>query len=480
MAPAALPASFPPTPIRISPTLSSPHSAVNNLLPFPTASLFLHGYIAGLEHAPLLPLRRSPSCFTRCTTSTSPSISKATSELGLDEREVECLLQKHPELELASPESLHRRLLSLQSVGITGLGLHRTVARRPKTLTSPEVGRFIDFVHKELEGLEPAKLERLLVSSHPQFFPAFSAKVRLLVDHGMPGNKLGQVLNDVNISKVFGARPIEGLERMIVFLKGYGWPELIVRRPSLLNLDLENQLIPRVDYLAEVGAGDREATGLIINKWPAILSCTVEHFRSHIEFWRSIGLADKEVFKIAMVYPQIFSVSKERKLKPRIEFLHQCKMNAEDISKFLIKAPLFVSLSFEYNLSKKLAFLVKIGYRHRTRELALAVGAVTRTSCENLQMVIDLFFSYGFSRENVLTMSMKHPQVLQYNHESMEKKIEFLVEGMGREIGELLIFPAFLGYKLDDRIRHRYEMNKEIRGKGISINKLLSSRSRSS
>lgn len=395
-------------------------------------------------------------------------------QLGLDEREAAYLLQKHPELELASPESLHSRLFSLKSVGITGLALHRTVTRSPETLTSPVVGHFLDFVREELKGLEPSKLERLLVSSLSELFPDFSAKVRLLVDHGIPGDKLVHVLNNVNIMKVFCERPIEGLEEMIDFLKGYGWPELIIRRPLLLNLDLKSQLIPRVEYLAELGGGNREATGLLINKWPVILSYTVDHFKSHLEFWRSIGLTDEEVFRIALVHPHIFSVSKERKLKPRIEFLEQCKMNAEDIFKFLIKAPLFISLSFQDNLSKKLAFLVKIGYGHRTRELALAVGAVTRTSCENLQMVIDLFFSHGFSCEDVLTMSKKHPQVLQYNHESLEKKIEFLVEGMGREIGELLMFPAFLGYKLDDRIKHRYEAKKEIRGKGMSINKLLS------
>lgn len=466
MAPATLPALFFPNPTLISPIPSSLHSAVSK-----PRSL--------LELVPLLPLRRTPP-ITRCAPSTSPSVSNASSvflsqDLGLDGREVESLLQKHPELELASPESLHRRFLSLQSVGITGFALHRAVIRRPETLTSPEVGQLLDFVHEELKGLKTSRLERLLVFSHPHFFPDFSAKVRLLVDHGMPGDKLGHVLNNVNIMKVFGERPIEGLEKMIVFLKGYGWPEVIVRRPLLLNLDLENQLIPRVEYLAELGGGNKEATGFMINKWPALLSYTVEHLQSHLEFWRSIGLADGEVFKIAMVHPHIFSVSKERKLKPRMEFLHQCKMsNAEDIFKFLIKAPLFITLSYEDNLSKKLALLVKIGYRHRTRELASAVGAATRTSCENMQKVIDLLFSHGFSCEDVFTMSKKHPQVLQYNHESLEKKIEFLTVEMGREIGELLSFPAFLGYKLDDRIKHRYEMKKEIRGEGMSINKLLS------
>ncbi|XP_038974569.1 transcription termination factor MTERF8, chloroplastic-like [Phoenix dactylifera] len=481
MAPAPARAPFPSNPTLISPPRSSSplHSTVNNPFLIPSASLSLRGYFTRLEPAHLLPLRRNPGITRRCTPHTSPLISSATSvpflrEVGLDEREAASLLQKHPELDSASPESLHRRLFSLQCVGITGLALHRTVNRRPETLTSPEVGHFLDFVREELKGLEPSKLERLLVSVHSQFLPDLSAKVRLLVDHGIPGDKLAHVLNNANIMKVFYERPIEGLEAMIAFLKGYGWPELITRRPLLLNLDLESQLIPRVEYLADLGGGNREATGFLINKWPVILSYTVDHFQSHLEFWRSIGLTDEEVFRIALVHPHIFSVSKERKLKPRIEFLEQCEMNAEAIFKFLIKAPLFISLSFQDNLSKKLAFLVKIGYRHRTRELALAVGAVTRTSSENLQMVIDLFFSYGFSCEDVLTMSKKHPQVLQYNHESLEKKIEFLIEGMGREVGELLMFPAFLGYKLDDRIKHRYEVKKKTRGKGMSINKLLS------
>ncbi|KAL5710481.1 Transcription termination factor mterf8 [Ranunculus cassubicifolius] len=52
--------------------------------------------------------------------------------------------------------------------------------------------------------------------------------------------------------------------------------------------------------------------------------------------------------------------------------------------------------------------------------------------------------------------------------------MEYLIEDIGRDIGELLAFPAFLGYKLDDRIKHRYELKKEITGEGMSLNKLLS------
>lgn len=302
-----------------------------------------------------------------------------------------------------------------------------------------------------------------------QLFESIVGRATMLLDHGMPSDKLGHVLNHVHVRKVFCERPLRDLEQMVLFLKHYGWPELVLRRPMLLNLDLHSQLIPRVEFLVELGGGDAAAVRVLLSKLPALLSYTVEHCKSHLVFWRSVGISNEELFKIAMVYPKIFSVSKERKLEPRIEFLKQCDMDAVDIFKFMVKAPLFMSLSFEDNLSKKLSFLVKIGYKHQTRELAWAFGATTRTSCKNMQRVIELLLSYGFSCEDILVMSKKHPQVLQYNHESLEKKMEFLIEGMERDIRELLVFPAFLGYKLDERIKKRYATKEKISGKQMPL-----------
>jgi hypothetical protein len=122
----------------------------------------------------------------------------------------------------------------------------------------------------------------------------------------------------------------------------------------------------------------------------------------------------------------------------------------------------------------KLVVLVKIGYENETKELAAAMGAASRTSCENLQNVIGLFLSYGLTYADILAMSKKHPQILQYKCGALEEKLEFLIEEMGRGVRELLSFPAFLGYNLDERIKHRYEVKKLTTGEGMSINKLLS------
>ncbi|XP_039138052.1 transcription termination factor MTERF8, chloroplastic [Dioscorea cayenensis subsp. rotundata] len=409
----------------------------------------------------------------RCSLAVSPLASPL--EPLLDEKEIQALLRHHPQLHSAPPEFLRHRITSLQSLGITGFTLRRAITKCPEILTSLKLDQFLDFIHGNLKDVKPAKIERLLgCAIHSHFFAGFTIRIKLLLEHGIPQEKLAHIINNINAQKVFAEKSVDEIKNMLAFLDRFGGPALCLRRPALLNLDLNEQMIPRYEFLVEIAGGDEDTAGLLIRKVPALLLYTVEHFGSHMDFWRSEGLSDEEVLKIALIYPNIFSASRERKLKPRVAFLRESGLSSQDIFKFLCKAPLFLTLSFEDNLSKKLGLLIKLGYRARTRELVVALGAVTRTSCENMQMVIGLFFSYGLSCEDVLTMSKKHPQVLQYSHLSLEKKLEFLIEDMEREVGELLCFPAFLGYKLDERIKPRYEAKKESRGKGMSLNKLLS------
>ncbi|XP_068657699.1 transcription termination factor MTERF8, chloroplastic isoform X2 [Aristolochia californica] len=352
-------------------------------------------------------------------------------EIGLSEKETVALFQKSSVLETATPESLRKRLISLQSSGIIDFALCRLIAKCPE----------------------------------------FAKKVELCLDNGIPRAELAPLLNRINL-RAFCYRKLEDLRNTLIFLKSYGVStDWIVRRPLLLALDLNTQLVPRAAVFTELG-GPEKATELL-RKFPPILAYTVDHLETHIDFWRSIGLTDEQLFKIALIYPNVFSIGKDNKLKSRVEFLKQCGLITEDIYKFLTKAPLFLSLSWKKNLSKKLGLLVKLGYEHGTRELAWALGAVTRTSCQNLQLVIGSFLSYGLSLEDILAMSKKHPPVLQYNNVSLESKMEYLIEGIGRDIGELLAFPAFLGYRLDERIKHRYEAKKDTRGEGMSLIKLL-------
>ncbi|XP_028806652.1 transcription termination factor MTERF8, chloroplastic [Neltuma alba] len=396
-------------------------------------------------------------------------------EMGLGYEETQMLLANDPELAMVSFDALRARVRSLQSFGgFDRLALLNLVAKRPNVLTATQIDDLICFVRDELEGqITQAQMKRLLSGTEPRFFVDFDQKVKLLLTRGVPREKIVHVLNNVNLTKAVCYRSMDEINRTIDFLDPFGGINLIVRRPAIFNYDLDNQLIPRTKFLIELSGGDEDGTGKVLCRLPAILSYRVEHVKGHVEFLKSfVRLNDRQIFRIIMVFPSIVSASRERKLRPRIEFLKNCELNSDEIFKFLIKAPLFLGHSFHENIAYKLVFLVKIGYKYRTKDLAMAIGSTTRTSCENLQKLIDLFLSYGLSCEDIVVMSKKHPQILQYNHTSLEKKMKYLIEEMDRDIDELLAFPAFLGYKLDDRIKQRFE-EKSKRGSRMSLNKLL-------
>nr|XP_043632612.1 transcription termination factor MTERF8, chloroplastic [Erigeron canadensis] len=420
----------------------------------------------------------SSSSTSTTTTGTGTPLFSLLLEIGMTLKATEALFEY---LKFQPFESIRTQIHSLQNLGIHGPLLTRLIRKRPNLLIAPQVHSLLAFLstnHLLLDGatlIEPAQLARLLSATDPLYLSGFEAKVHLLLDLGIPLHSLPHVLNNLNLSKALCIKSSQDIHTIISFLNRFGGMDLILRRPAILNFDLDTQLVPRIEFFLNMSGGDEAATTTVLLKLPFILAYSVQHYTNHVHFFRSFaGLTDDEIFKIILVYPSLFSASQKRKLQPRIEFLKQCGFTSNEIYKLLVKAPLFLSLSFEDNLSHKLVLLLKIGYEHRTKELGLAMGWVCRTSCKNMQEVISLFLNYGLTCEEILAMGKKHPQVLQYNHKSMKQKMDYLTEDMGYEVREMLAFPAFLGYGFHGRIKHRFEASGKISGEGVSINKLFS------
>ncbi|KAB1209334.1 hypothetical protein CJ030_MR6G016563 [Morella rubra] len=186
------------------------------------------------------------------------------------------------------------------------LALCYLIKKCPSVLTAEEIDPFICFVRDELEAkIEPAQLKRVLTTADPRFLLYVLALC---------------------------LRSVEEIDRTVAFLSRYGGIDLIVRRPVILNYDLDGQLIPRIKVLVKLSGADEDATGNVLRKFLAILNYTVKHTEGHVEFLRSfVGLTDPEIFKIFRVFPSVVSASRERKLRPRIEFLKQCGLETDDI-----------------------------------------------------------------------------------------------------------------------------------------------------
>ncbi|XP_058785324.1 transcription termination factor MTERF8, chloroplastic-like isoform X1 [Vicia villosa] len=396
-------------------------------------------------------------------------------EIGISFEETNLLLSNASELTSIQLDLLRYHILSLKSLGLGRMSINHIVTKQLNMLTSNEIEPLLNFLRNELQGqVEEAKVKHLLSANQPKELSDFPQKVQLLIDSGIGVDKIAHVLNKVSLSKAICHKSMEEIERVISFLKPFGGVDLILKHPVLLNHDLDNKLKPRFRVLTELSGGDEDSVGKVVNMFPSIMHLRTERLEEQIEFLRSFAeLDDQQIFRIVLVYPSIFNSNRERKLRPRLQFLKDCGLDSGDIFKFLIKEPTFLGISFRNNLECKLLFLVKIGYEYRTKELAMAIAASTRTSCGNMQKAVSLFLNYGLSPEDIFAMSKKRPATLQYNPASLEKKIKYLTEEMDRDIQELLDFPAFHGYKLDDEIKYRYEIKKDSCGGQISLNQVL-------
>ncbi|KAG5036045.1 hypothetical protein GLYMA_04G228500v4 [Glycine max] len=450
------------------------HFSPSTFHPQPLCSLIKQHIIPQPSHKASIHRRRCSNSLATADAQFA-SIIALFQDIGIGFEETQVLLCNNHDLASVPIDSLHVRFLSLRSLGFDPLTLCKLVTKRPTILTANEIDPLLTFLRDNLQGkLEKQQLNRLLSSTEQEFLESFPQKVQFLVDRGIPVDQVVHVLNKVNLSKVLCRRSLEEIDRTISFLEPFGGIALILKRPQILNHDLDTQIVPRVKFLMELSDGDEDSVGKVLLRFPIFLNYSVAHVEEHVGFLSSFAEFDyKQIFRIIQVYPAIVTTSRERKLRPRIQFLKECGLDSDEIFKFLIKGPTFLSISFNENIAYKLVLLVKIGYRYRSKDLAMAIRSATRTNCGNMQKVISLFLNYGFSCEDIVAMSKKQPQILQYNHTSLEKKMEYLIEEMGRDIEELLLFPAFLGYKLDDRIKHRFEVKKLVRGRGMSINKLL-------
>uniref|UniRef100_A0A1S3ZWZ0 Transcription termination factor MTEF1, chloroplastic-like n=4 Tax=Nicotiana TaxID=4085 RepID=A0A1S3ZWZ0_TOBAC len=208
-------------------------------------------------------------------------------EIGFNERDTEALLDAHPVVKLRPFQSIRTRIHSLQSLGVSGLALSRLIVKRPDVLTAQEIDAFVCFLlndELELAGkIKPSQIEHLFNSTEPRFLAGFEAKVRLLLQLGMPQEKIVHVLNNANLTKAFCLKSFEDVERLLTFLNRFGGVDLILRRPALLNYDLDAQLIPRIGFLFELSGGDEAGTATVLRKLPFVVAYSVDHLKDHVE-----------------------------------------------------------------------------------------------------------------------------------------------------------------------------------------------------
>ncbi|KAL4192855.1 hypothetical protein AMTRI_Chr06g196340 [Amborella trichopoda] len=262
--------------------------------------------------------------------------------------------------------------------------------------------------------------ERPTISTPPTTWRLSSKKVKAIArvsELGSDGRLPAHILYLIELGLAFAYYSLDGKIKPVVELfLDLGIPRseipgILFRRPQLCGISLSENLKPTMTYLESLGV-DKEKWAKVIYRFPA-----------------NIG-------KVLTRCPHIISYSVEDKLKPTAAYFRSLGV---DVALLLHRSPLTFGLS---------------------------IGA-------NLNPVAQFFLDRGFIIEEVGTMISRYGALYTFSlADNLIPKWEFF-QSIYYPRSELVKFPQYFGYRLEERIKPRFERVREL-GVEVLLNQVLS------
>ncbi|KAK8943631.1 hypothetical protein KSP40_PGU005570 [Platanthera guangdongensis] len=264
------------------------------------------------------------------------------------------------------------------------------------------------------------------------------ANVAYLMDLGM---ELDQIKG---IARRFPAFAYYTLDRkikpLIEFLLDLGIdrsdiPTILHKRPQLCGISLDENLKPTMAFLETYGV-DKTRWAKVIYRFPAILTYSRQKVKASVDFLCEIGVSEKNIGKILTRCPHITSYSVDEKLRPTADYFRSTGI---DPASLVHRCPQTFGLSVDLNLRPVNEFFLEIGY-----------------SVEDMATMVSRYGAlYTFSLQRNIVPKWEYFLAMDYPR------------------SELVKFPHYFGYSLNERIKPRYGMMKESNVR-IILNQMLS------
>ncbi|RYQ86549.1 hypothetical protein Ahy_B10g106216 isoform A [Arachis hypogaea] len=250
----------------------------------------------------------------------------------------------------------------------------------------------------------------------------------------------------------------------------------IIRRfPSFAYYSLEGKIKPVVEFFLELGV-PKEDIPTILTKRPQLCGISLsENLKPTMKFLESLGVDKKQWAKVIYRFPALLTYSRE-KVEESIDFLRESGLSDDNIGKILTRCPNIVSYSVEDNLRPTANYFRSLGVDvgvllfRCPQNFGLSIEA-------NLKPVTQFFLEKGYTLDEIGTMISRFGALYTFSlSDNLIPKWDFFIT-MGYPNSELVKFPQFFGYSLEERIKPRYARMKRA-GVRLLLNQVLSLSSR--
>ncbi|KAJ0041532.1 hypothetical protein Pint_27256 [Pistacia integerrima] len=224
---------------------------------------------------------------------------------------------------------------------------------------------------------------------------------------------------------------------------------------------------------------DFEQIKAITFRYPNFAYCSLEgKIKPLIEFLLDLGVSKSDIpKKILVQVPNLCRLSISGKIIPMMLYLEDMGVDKDQWAKVIYRFPGLLTYSRQ-KVQAIVDFLYELGLSSESIGVDISMllkkspGTLGHSIEGNLKPVTEFFLAKGYSMEEVRIIILRYAPLYTLSlTENLIPKWEFFLT-MGYEKSELVKFPTYFGYSLEQRKRPRYVLVKES-GVKMPLSKML-------
>ncbi|KAF3623072.1 transcription termination factor MTERF2, chloroplastic [Capsicum chacoense] len=264
---------------------------------------------------------------------------------------------------------------------------------------------------------------------------------------------------------------MEELESRTKFYFDMGMDEkdfgtMVFDYPKVLGYFSMEEMNQKVAYLKEFGLSNEDVGRLLAFK-PHLMGCGIEEkFKPLVKYFYYLGISKDGMRKILVTRPVLFCVDFETTIVSKVQFLRDIGVQQDAIGNMLVRFPRLLTFSLHKKIRPVVIFLLtKAGVSQRNIGKVIALGPelVGCSIANKLDHNVKYFLSLGITLRQLGEMVTDFPMLLTYNIDILRPKYRYLRRMMVRPLQDLIEFPRFFSYSLDERIVPRHKIMVENR-----------------
>lgn len=236
--------------------------------------------------------------------------------------------------------------------------------------------------------------------------------------------------------------------------------------PKVLGYFTLEDMNQKVNYLKDFGLSHEDVGRLLAFK-PQLMACGIEErWKPLLKFLYYLGIDRDGMRRMLVIKPMVFCVDMETTIVPKVRFFQDIGIKEDAIGRMLVKFPPLLTYSLFKKIRPVVVFLLtKAGVTQKdiAKVIASAPELLGCSIAHKLDGNVKYFLSLGINLRQLGEMIADFPMLIRYNVELHRPKYRYLRRTMVRPLEDLIEFPRFFSYSLEERIIPRHKIMVENR-----------------